>query len=161
MDYLTHPKKPALISHLSAKMQADQWTQYNVINTITDGDGLKWKVAINSEEKIADQKRLLITTISFEAHASGQDLVATRTLEKMQDARLISLIGNRKIPFILKPLVFHASTVEEVHRMVSLRLNAYKKEFCVRSLSELKRKWIGIWIDRQKRFDELLADPET
>ncbi len=154
MDYLPRPKRPTRVSQLSAKIQADQWTRHNVINTITDGDGLEWKVQVHSEESIEARKRALMTSVTLSVEASGQILVKTGTLDSQDDARLLLLIGARKINFAIEAFRFQASSGEEVHRTVSLRLHEYRKNFAKQSLSELKRKWIGAWIDRHKAFSE-------
>ena len=164
MDYLTQPKKPSIVSQLSANTQVNRWTELNAIDSITDGDGQKWKAHITVEEKLAATENIRLTwsaTVEIKTELDCANLVATGILNEKQDERLIGLLGSQKIPLILKPLVFQATSGEEGKRTVSLRLIQYRENFATQKLFDFKRKYVGKWLDEQRRFDREFSYPET
>ncbi len=155
--------KPKVVSQLSAKRQADLWTELNVVDTIMDGDGLKWKLRITVQDVIEHRAERLPwkATVEVKTEATAADFVATGTLDAQKDARLIQLLGTHVVPLILKPLVFQATSGEEGKRMVSLRLVQIRNKFAAQKLFDFKRRCIGRWIDEQRRFDKPVSSPNS
>lgn len=157
MEVRLRPKQPAVVSQLSAKVQADDWTELNTNHSIIDGDGLKWQLRISYHEEVEKTEKTSSYwkgVIAAGADVGVKELIACGTLDEAKDARLIALIGSGIIPLVLKPLVFRASTSEGVKTTVSEEVARFKKGLGASHLYEVKRKLVGRWVDEQRRFDK-------
>ncbi len=149
------PKRPVTLSLSAALAEVDRWARENLFDTLVDGDGLSWRLTMSSEERPARQEpRTLEVEVRFllRAEAEAETFVATGTLDRQADARLIGLLEDVTVPLAMKPIVRTASGYEAARRLVRDELPRLKSRIAGSSLHEVKRALIGRFVDERCLF---------
>ena len=152
----TPTTKPVISSSLSAKQHVEEWiARHSQIQEILDGDGLAWNVDIQVKESPHEQnprKTNIEVQVSLWADVDVNALLKDGTFDSQEDARLIALIGLRRIPLRMRPLRRHAEKSEEARVILAEILQSLKKSLADSELSKIKRDLIGRWVDQERRF---------
>ena len=157
METLPSPRKPLIVSQLSARLLSEHRQAVQSQN-IMDGDGLIWKLRVEQSQKPhPEDPRALrwILSMSLESQVSVQELQDTGTLCPEKDERLISLVragGDDKIRICLKPGLVEANDEDEVIRLARKALPDYIEKIAEKSLHDMKRKVIFRLIEKRCSF---------
>ena len=156
MDFVSPPKKPLIISQLSADILSQRQQAVRSKN-ITDGDGLTWKLKVIQHQKPheTDPKKLVwVLIMSLHCRAEIHDLVKPGTLREKEDSRLIKLLEREQedINFCVKPRRIEGVDEDEVLRQARKSLPPYIEAVSGKSLLELKRAVICRLIEKRCHF---------
>jgi len=156
MDFVSPPKKPLVVSQLSADILS-QRQQAVQSKSIMDGDGLTWKLKVIQHQKPHehDPKKLVwVLIMSLHCTAGVEDLINTGTLNKSEDSRLISLLGlgEEPVSFCVKPRKVEAEEEDDMLRQARQVLPGYIESVAGKSLLELKRAVICRLIEKRCHF---------
>lgn len=154
MDNDKLPKRPAVASQTAADAEFDYWLRENNFDRIKDGDGLTWKLDLQvfRQPEPAAREAPWILTLHLTTSVSAKLLMATKSLDAVQDNRLIDLMGDRSIDISLKPVQHKAVTREDARRLLAVVLPETRKKMEQASLKDIKRTLVGRWVDQSRMF---------
>jgi hypothetical protein len=155
MDLDIRPRGPVVPSQLSAHHLIEKWVRENDFSSLKDGDGIAWDLELVGKEiPDPDNPYGLIWEISvvLKADIAIDELLATGVLDKQKDARMLDLLGAKKIPFVMKPRVLIGKSDEEVRKLVIDALPILRRDLGQVKLQEIKRKLLGRWLDASRAF---------
>jgi hypothetical protein len=155
LDFDSRPRSPVVPSQLTANHLIEQWARENDFSSLKDGEGVVWDLDLVTKE-IADPNNPagLIWEVSLILRTDIRinDLLASGVLDREADARLVHLLGEKPIPFFLKPKVFIGKSDEEVRKLVVAALPVLRRDFALANLKAIKRKFLGLWLDASREF---------
>jgi hypothetical protein len=153
MDVERPAKPPVVPSQLGALALVERWLVENRFDRVVDADGLAWRLAIQVEHvpaaarRVAFQLRLVVAT-----EVTAGDLVATGTLAKTTDERLIELLGEDRVTLRMRPEVHVAASEDEAKARLTELLPALRERLAGTSLHLVKRRLVGRHIDERCRL---------
>jgi hypothetical protein len=158
MDFETESaqaRKFIIGSAASAQREVDIWLRENAGRRVTDGDGLVWDLDLKITELPSTTE-----TKGGQWHVSGQltatatadEFIRTKTLDAIQDARLIELLEKGVVELRLKPMIIKCHSLEEVQMRVAELIPDLRTRFQTQPLRDIKRSLIGAWINQTLQF---------
>jgi hypothetical protein len=158
MDDERPPKKPVIGSQASALAEIERWMRENRHDLVEDADGLAWRLSIETEERaarLAPRELEIELRFHLQTSVTPEDLIRTRTLDPVADARLLSLIEGETIPLVVKPVVRVAAGLEDARRIVRDELPRLKAKLTEASSRDLKRALVARWLEKISVFGRL------
>ncbi len=128
------------VSQAQAEHQLQSWLRENNFESLTDADGLVWKLTTridNHADPVNRRGSLLQATLDIECTLDVNQLIATQTFDPVEDERLLGLFSHRVIRHPLTPVVLIAENQTRLRtdfasQLVSLRQTfaktSYKKQ---------------------------------
>lgn len=153
LDLRSHP--PVILSHLSAQQAATEWIEANDFRKLRDASGLEWTLTTRGDQipSKEDTKILLWRLfLHLSAHPTGEVLVATGTLDPVQDRRIIHLLGSKPIPFSLKPKTLQGESETELRRKLQEALPELKEKLLAEDFHSIKRQLVAKWLEKITTF---------
>ncbi len=161
MDFDQLPKRPVVPSQSSAIAEINEWMRSNRFDTLTDGDGLVWRLVLEAGPQLPQQARLAAgeeptweIKIWLEADVTGEQLVETGTFEAEKDQRMLQLLEARSIPLRMRPMVYRAQGVTAARQLVAEVLPRFRENIAKTALCDVKRGLVGRWLDEQSAFSK-------
>ncbi|MCB9229769.1 MAG: hypothetical protein H6618_09170 [Deltaproteobacteria bacterium] len=156
MDTSLRPKKPVVVSHLSADILS-RYRQQIQSRKIQDADGLTWKLSVVQQQRpsVSDPEQLRwLLVLSLCCEADADLFVQSGTLDQEKDQRLIDMLRSRGQPvkICVKPLIVEGVSEEQMFRKGRTLLPAYEDKVRGQSLHAMKRQVICQLIDKQHLF---------
>lgn len=152
------PTKALVKSYLAADQDTKIWESTLLNRKVSDQDGTEWQIKIRREEDYLAHKPLkpfgIMVNISLTYQAESQSLIKCGIFSEGEDERLLGLLGENIVPIELKAFYLEGSDKAEVDREIRLRVETLSKEMPLRSLRDLKRKFVIDWIDRSRGFSK-------
>lgn len=154
MDNDKLPKRPAVASQTAADAEFDYWLRENNFDRIKDGDGVIWNLDLQvfRQPEPAAREAPWILTLNLTTKVTAKILIGTKTMDVVQDSRLIDLMGDHSIDINLKPVQHKAMTREDARRLLAAVLPETRLKMAAASLKEIKRTLVGRWIDQSRLF---------
>lgn len=156
-DDIKPPKPPVITSGSAAAEALARWIQENRFDTLTDVDGLAWRLtlAVDQVPDRADAKGVGLlwrVRAHLAATVTAQDLVRTGTLDAAMDARLIDLLQEDELRLTMKPLTYTVPTEDAARMMLAEVLPKLRTSFGTGQLRDVKRALVGRHVDERGRF---------
>lgn len=155
MDPSRRPSRPAVASLASALAAVERWLSENRYDSVRDGDGLDWRLALEVTHIPAPgdaNKVLWQVRLDLAVDVGYAELVRSGVLDAKKDARLLELVGEEMVPLRMKPRLVTAPSEEELRLMFAEAVPKLRAEIAGKSLISIKRELIGRWIDQRGRF---------
>ena len=146
--------KPIVISQAGAHQQLMTWIHQNDYMKVPDLAGVEWRLNIKHFEEldVLGKELQLPADVRFEATLGSEQLINTKVLDVHKDSRLIQLLGDRKVPMVVKQKRLVSSGLDTLKvnfiRYISLTTNYLKKLDGV----EVKRMLVFKYIDDTRNF---------
>ena len=161
MDFDKLPKRPVIPSQSSAIAEINEWMRSNRYDTVTDGDGLVWRLNLEAGPQLPQQARLAAgqeptweVKIWLEADVTGDELVATGTFDPDKDQRMLHLLESRSIPLRMRPMIYQAQGVTAARQLVADVLPKFRENIAKTELCEVKKGLVGRWLDEHSAFSK-------
>lgn len=154
-DAQFRPRSPVVKSQAAATSEFSEWLEVNSYAALIDGDGLSWRVLISVELLPGndDPKRpMRLLKLELTSSASCAELIRTATLDATGDARLVALIGDRRVPLAMKPISYSASSYEEARHWLAEELPRLKASLAAADLAAIKRRLVGVFVNKISVF---------
>ncbi len=154
-DSKRQAKKPVVPSFASASLEFGRWLAENHFDHATDRDGLTWDILVDaSQVPDPNDAHGLLWQLKIEgsARANAEDLVRTKTLSVVEDARLLGILGDAVIPFNVRPKIYTVATPDQAKVLLSEVLPGYAASLAESSQTELKRMLVHRFIDENMKF---------
>ena len=119
---------------------------------LKDLQGLPWIADITTLPVHIGPETSWEATVTFKCKANAQELAQSQTLDSEEDARLLSIIGNRTIHFTTSSKKFHGRSEEHVKRLAFAAKTQFQKEIENPKHLQRKRSVISAWVDRWHQF---------
>jgi len=159
-----HPRRPAVLSQTSALAEVTEWVRANKFDTIRDGDGLDWRLLVELGPELPQKVRLTAgeeapweVRFRLEATVSGDEFVATGTLDPRSDRRTLELIDDAKLPLRMRPTIYQARGETDAKRLLAEILPKFRDTMGRTSLQEVKRGLVHRWLDDQGEFSSRIS----
>lgn len=155
MDLDLRAKKPVIPSLLSAQVQLNEWVEANTQKSLLDADGVEWQLSMETRE-VPNHRRssglLWEVAVHLTAKLGQNELIETGVLKPTEDDRLLSMIGEEVITFVVKPKVFSADSMQAAKTKLSEVMPGLKKTFRTSHLNTIKRGLVERWIEDRAKF---------
>lgn len=155
MTYLPQERRPVIASLTSADAEFNNWVAQNSYHHLRDKVGTTWELHTKLEQfphpqdVISPLYRLQIT---LAAELSAALLVSSGILNPSEDARLIAMLGDDRMPVPVKVKAFEAKSLDVLRSDFASYIYKLRNELKKTDLSKLKRRLVGVWIDRKSLF---------
>ena len=156
MDSSTEPRKPLIVSQLSAEILSRRLQKVQSQNII-DGDGLTWNLRVIQHQKADPQdpdSLLWILMMSLHVEASPEELLKTGTLNLPDDERILELLrqGSDPVGIYLKPCRIEAPDESSLLKKARQIMPDYLGKVSGKSLHQMKRQIIFRLIEKRCQF---------
>lgn len=155
MEFNKLPSRPIVKSSIGAQADWERWLYENHFQRLLDGDGLDWSLELSIDQLPDDDDRhgcRFVVTLQLGADVNIETFLKTGTIDREGDERMTTLIGERKVPLRMKPMVHHAKGEKEARELLVRILPELRETIASSRLREIKRSLIGRWIDEQGVF---------
>jgi len=150
-----YPSKPVIASRSAAEAEFRYWLKENNYQTMTDQSGFVWQIIVDVSEGPSPydrQKPFWDAHIQIKAQLKVERLVATGTLDKDADQRLINLLRATPIPLTLKNMHLTSHSFESLRMSLADTLRQLRKNIEIHSFHDVKRKFCGRWLNNRQLF---------
>lgn len=155
MEFNKLPSRPIVKSSLGAQADWERWLYENHFQRLLDADGLDWSLELSIDLLPDDEGgrgSRYVVTLQLGADVDLETFLKTGTLDRDGDERFITLIGDRKVPLRMKPVVHHAKGEKDARELLVRILPELRETIANSRLRDIKRTLIGRWIDEQGVF---------
>lgn len=155
MEFNKLPSRPIVKSSISAQADWERWLYENHYQRLLDADGLDWSLELALDQLPDEDDRQTsqyILTLQLGTDVDVETFLKTGTLDRENDERMITLIGERKVPLRMKPVVHKAKGEKEARDLLVRVLPELRETIANSRLRDIKRALIGRWIDEQGVF---------
>lgn len=140
---------------LGATYQFSTWLRNNNYHKVQDIDGLNWNLTIRSQllpnpEDI--HQGLWTFWFRMQADPGVSDLVKSGLYHEDQDARLLAIIGDERIPMIWNRPQQNAETIEECRRCLIAEIEAVRTLLKSKGLHDIKKTLVSRWVQQKRVF---------
>jgi hypothetical protein len=131
------------------------WLRENDYHQFPDGVGVQWFLELTVQEGPAPgdwRQKFWRVDMHLGTRMNAEQFCATGTLDVRDDARLLSLLGDSKIPIVLKKRHFSGHRLETIRMQLAENIEFLRSSIKQKSFHDVKRRVCGEWIDRQGWF---------
>jgi hypothetical protein len=144
------PRKPLVVSSIAAEQAWTGWLRENNYNELKDGEGHNWQ--LSAQVSLNEGAANWSIKIQISTWLTANDLIQSGALNQPSDARLLSFIGERKIPIHMKPMTYSAKDDSEIRDVLGRVLPEIREKFAGQSFLNVKKGLVHRWIDESKQF---------
>ncbi len=152
------PTKALVKSYLAADQDTKTWESNQLIRKVSDQEGTEWQIKIRREEDFLTHKSLkpfgIMVHMSLTYQAEAHSLIKCGIFSELEDERLLGLLGETIVPIELKAFYLEGTEKSDVDREIRIRVETLSKEMPLKSLKDLKRKFVIDWIDQSRGFSK-------
>ncbi|SMF55456.1 hypothetical protein [Pseudobacteriovorax antillogorgiicola] len=142
-------------NQVGAAYQFNSWLKNNNYHSLTDASGTNWFLQVSSHlgpNPEDTQGGLWQIRILLSTELDRQNLLEAGVCDEKADTRLLKLLGDRHVPLEMNRPPFQCRTVEDARRYLIQEVEVIRQQLKSPRLSEIKRQYLGQWIDNHQLF---------
>ena len=132
----------------------DEWLKTNNCRELKDADGHLWHVQLHQKKLPGPANSDSIWKVSLQlvSHATAHELTATRVLDSVTDARLISMCGDEEVTFSMKPTTHASSRIEDARSWLHEQMTVARRRLMNPEIRQIKRALTTRWLSERRIF---------
>lgn len=148
-------RRPVIASVASATAEFNHWVEQKAQKDFKDANGGVWQLQLDLQQlphPQDTQAALYRLNIGLSCELNTRHLVEVGAYDAQDDARLLGLLGEARIPVAMKKRIMENPSLENLRSELADELSRIRKSLEKVDLNSMRKRVIGQWIDRKQLF---------